>query len=326
MPGRRPVAASTPRTRRDSPFPAAPSAPSRSCVEFVDEAGARRRGYIRLMTDTPALAAPDQAVVAAFERVDLMIVDPMGEIVAGRVDPDRGLADHAYAQRLLARAGTRAIIPAGPLVVAQDLETGMPSDPATRAGRAMALQLLAVSLARRGGMPAEWVVVDALPTWIVDEPDAPARAAAEVALRRVLLPDHALAFIEPALDARAAATWHAVMAALLPDAGDVEVVVRRPGSGGPAGSTGIAGTLEAAGVAVNLRGSRGTPELLGAALEHAGRAVDAAASTLAALADHGWSALVDEPLGIPAARLGADAVAERTEAFDPLATWEPRTR
>ena len=31
---------------------------------------ARRRGYVRLVTDAPALAAPDQAVVAAFERID----------------------------------------------------------------------------------------------------------------------------------------------------------------------------------------------------------------------------------------------------------------
>ena len=69
---------------------------------FVDEAGARRRGYVRLATDAPALAAPDQAVVAAFERIDLVVADPMREIVAGRVDPDRALADHVFAHRLLA--------------------------------------------------------------------------------------------------------------------------------------------------------------------------------------------------------------------------------
>ncbi len=105
---------------------------------FVDEAGARRRGYVRIMTDAPALAAPDQAVVAAFERIDIVIADPMREIVAGRVDPDRAIADHVFAHRLLARAGTQVLVPAGPLIVAGDLAKGVPSDPATRAGRALA--------------------------------------------------------------------------------------------------------------------------------------------------------------------------------------------
>ena len=125
---------------------------------FVDEAGARRRGYVRIMTDAPALAAPDQAVVAAFERIDIVIADPMREIVAGRVDPDRAIADHVFAHRLLARAGTQVLVPAGPLIVAGDLAKGVPSDPATRAGRALALQLLAVALARRDGLgrPTPW--------------------------------------------------------------------------------------------------------------------------------------------------------------------------
>ncbi|MCJ7710346.1 MAG: hypothetical protein MUQ32_05885, partial [Chloroflexi bacterium] len=94
----------------------------------VDEAAARRRGYVRLVTDTPALAAPDQAVVAAFERIDGVVADPVREIVAGRVDPDRALADHVFAHRILARAGTQVIVPAGPLLVAPDLATGVPSD------------------------------------------------------------------------------------------------------------------------------------------------------------------------------------------------------
>ena len=81
---------------------------------FVDEAGARRRGYVRLMTDQQPLAAPDQAVVAAFERIDLVVADPIREVITGRVDPDRAIADHVFAHRLLARAGTRILVPAGP--------------------------------------------------------------------------------------------------------------------------------------------------------------------------------------------------------------------
>jgi len=285
---------------------------------FVDEAGADRRGYIRLMTDAPALSAPDQAVVAAFERVDLVIADPMHEIVAGRVDPDRALADHAFAQRLLARAGTRVVIPAGPLVVAQDLEAGMPSDAATRAGRALALQLLAVALAVRGGLAVGDLIVDALPPWIVDEADAPARALAEVTLRRALLPGHPVAFLEPVLDGAAAMRWHALVAALLVDAADAEVIVRRPGDAVIGTARRAATTREAGAVAAGLWPSRVASALRANAAEHLSDVVRAASATLGVLEQGGWSALVDEPMGIPATRLGADAVAERTETFDPL--------
>ncbi len=285
----------------------------------VDEAAARHRGYVRLVTETPALAAPDQAVVAAFERIDGVVADPIQEIVTRRVDPDRALADHAFAHRVLARAGTRVIVPAGPLLVAADLVNGIPSDPATRSGRALALQLLAISLARIDGLDAGSLCAGALPDWLVDEPEAPARAAAEIALRRALLPDHALAFIEPPLGSEAAATWHAIVAALLPDAGEVDVVLRRPAG---AASPSLALTRCAAAVAAGLRGSREQPVLTGMAVEHARRAIEAASVTLASLEEHGWRAIVDQPLGTEAGHLGADAVAERTETFDPLTAGE----
>ena len=282
---------------------------------FVDEAGARRRGYIRIMTDAQALAAPDQAVVAAFERIDIVIADPMREIVAGRVDPDRAIADHVFAHRLLGRAGTRILVPAGPLIVARDLSSGVPSDPATRAGRALALQLLAVALARRDGLPDDAVVVGAFPDWLVEESDPPARVAAEVALRRALLPAHPVAFVEPPLRQDLATMWHAIVAALLPDAGDALAIVRRAGASAPE----TAQSRGATSVAASLRASRETPELRGMALDHANRAVAAANATLRALEEGGWGTLVDETLGFASGRLGAEAVAERTEAFDPLA-------
>jgi hypothetical protein len=46
--------------------------------------------------------------------------------------------------------------------------------------------------------------------------------------------------------------------------------------------------------------------------------VEAATETLRALEDRGWSSLVDAPLAFAGGRLGAEAVAERTEAFDPM--------
>ena len=71
-------------------------------------------------------------------------------------------------------------------------------------------------------------------------------------------------------------------------------------------------------VASSLRSSRVPPELTGVAAAHATGAVAAALATLDALEDRGWRSLVDQPLGIRA-NIGAEAVAERTEAFDPLA-------
>ncbi len=283
---------------------------------FVDEAGARRRGYVRLITDAQPLAAPEQAVVAAFERVDIVVADPMREVVTGRVDPDRALADHVFAHRLLSRAGTRIIVPSGPLLVGPDLARGLPSDPATRAGRALAMQLLAVELAMRDGISPASVSLGALPGWLVEEPDAPARAAAEVALRRALFPEHPLAFLEPHLSPAGARTWHALVAALLPDAGEVDVVLRQAGD--PVDS--VERTRSAAAVAAGLREGRSMPELGGQAAVHAARCLAVAAETLAALDGSGWAAVVDQPLAVGSVGLGAEAVAERTGAFDPLST------
>ena len=102
-------------------------------------------------------------MVAAFERIDLSVSDAMAEIVANAVEPDRALSDHAFAHRLARRAGTAIMVGPGPLVVAPDLSSGVPSDPATRAGRALALQLLGVTLARGDGLTADQLIVGAMP-------------------------------------------------------------------------------------------------------------------------------------------------------------------
>src|SRR4029078_12312745 len=139
---------------------------------------AQRRAYVRLGTAIPPLGVPEGAVVAAFERVDLAESDPVAEIVVGGVAPDRSLADHAFARRFHKRADTFISIGPGPLVVAPDLASGVPSDPATRSGRALALQLLGVSLARADGIAAERIVVGAYPASLADEPSALARILA----------------------------------------------------------------------------------------------------------------------------------------------------
>ena len=158
------------------------------------------------------------------------------------------------------------------------------------------------------------MVVGALPDWLVrragrHRPVPPPRSP----LRRALLPDHPLAFIEPAPARRRRGEWHALVAALLPDAGDVDLVLCRPGGrvrrpGGHDPRRGHGGDGPRAG-----RGpvpcSRGWPR------EHLERAVLRAAADDAGRARAtGWRWLVDQPLGMAPARLGADAVAERTAA------------
>lgn len=279
----------------------------------ADELAAERGAYVRIATEAPALAAPEQAVVAAFERVDIVIADPMREIVAGRVDPDRALVDHAFAHRLLCRAGACLLVGSGPLVVARDLAAGVPSDPATRSGRALALQLLAARLAVHDGMPVDRVLVGALPEWLMTEPDAPARAAGEVAVRHALLPGHPLAYVEPGTRDDPAGAWAAVLGALLPDTAGAAAVLRRT-AGAVAGAT-----RTAASVALAI--GRPEPPALGpVARAHASGIVGAALATIRMLEDDGWRAVTDDVGGAGDGRVGADTVAERTEAFDPFAS------
>jgi hypothetical protein len=286
---------------------------------MLDEVGASRRGYVRLASAAPALAAPEQSVVASFERVDVVEADAMAEIVAGRVDPDRALSDHAFAHRLLRRAGSSILVGAGPLAVAPDLASGVPSNPATRAGRALALLLLGVALARGDGIEPEQIIVGAVPPWLLDESGPAARAFAEVALRRALLPSHPLAFEEPAtVPAVTAAAWPFVLAGVIPSGNSAALILRRP-PGGPMRQAVLAGRA-AASVAGEIGAAMGERQLAGSALDHAKAVVLAAIRTLEGLGDRGWRSVLGEaPGGGERLRIGGDAVVERTESFDPLA-------
>lgn len=283
----------------------------------VDRAGVERQGYVRLGTALPALGAPEGAVVAAFERIDLIVSDSMAEIVGDGVEPDRALADHAFAHRLVRQAGTSVLIGSGPLVVAPDLSAGQPSDTATRSGRALALQLIGVMLARGDGLAPGQIVVGALPPWITDEPAPTARAIAEVAVRRALFPEHPLAFEEPGSDEIGAGIWPFVQAAAAVHAGNVALVMRRHDPG-PAGDRAAVNELRAA-ASVGAEAAAAAPPgaLGGAALDHARTMVAAALRTVDELTDRGWRAVAGESPGGRTA--GArDAVAERSEAFDPF--------
>jgi hypothetical protein len=336
-PGRPGVAAAVgPPADGDELGPAepAPSGSQRALARLrrvADGVAAERRGYVRLGMAIPPLGVPEGAVVAAFERVDLVEADPVAEIVAGGVDPDRALADHAFARRLHRRADTLVSIGPGPLVVAPDLASGVPSDVATRSGRALALQLVGVALARADGIAAERIVVGAYPGWLPDEPAATARVLAEVVVRRRAFPEQLMRFDEPLglrEESAAAAAWPYLMAAALSRAGKASVVMRRA----HVDPRRAAAEARAAAVTAAEVADASTPgPLNGAAEAHAAAMVAAAMATLERLADLGWRAVVGEPPRHgdrgerTAARsaLGGDAVAERTESFDPLAGLDP---
>jgi hypothetical protein len=80
----------------------------------------------------------------------------------------------------------------------------------------------------------------------------------------------------------------------------------------------VLATRAAASVAAEIGSSRAAESLAGAALDHARATVAAATVTLERVADLGWRAVLGDPPGGAGPRLGADALAERTEAFDPL--------
>jgi hypothetical protein len=307
----------------------APSGSQRALARLrrvADGVAAERRGYVRLAMAIPPLGVPEGAVVAAFERVDLVEADPVAEIVAGGVDPDRALADHAFARRLHRRADTFVSIGPGPLVVAPDLASGVPSDVATRSGRALALQLVGVALARADGIAADRIVVGAYPGWLADEAAATARVLAEVAVRRRAFPDQLMRFDEPTGDhgeTAAVAAWPYLVSAALARAGTMALVMRRSHVDP---TRAVAEGRAAAATAADVAAVSTSGPLGGAAEAHASAMVAAAMATLERLADLGWRAVVGEPprrgdhgeAVVARTALGGDAVAERTEGFDPL--------
>lgn len=317
------------RRSSDEPDPA-PSGSQRALARLrraADGVAAQRRGYVRLGTAIPPLGVPEGAVVAAFERVDMVEADPVAEIVVGGVDPDRSLADHAFARRLHRRSDTFVSIGPGPLVVAPDLASGQPSDPATRSGRALALQLLGVGLARGDGLASERIVVGAYPAWLADEPSGVARIMAEVDVRRSLFPDQLIRFDEPMSHGTHSAAWPYVVAAALSRTGTAALLMRhrQPDMAGAA-----ADARAAARTAADIGAVSDRRALHGVAKDHAAAMLAAASTTLDRLSDLGWRAVVGDPPraagrpreGRPTWAIGGDAVAERTESFDALAAFD----
>ena len=301
-----------PRADRDS----MPAGSQRGLAELrrtADQAAAERGSYASLMTVASAFAAPEQAVVAAFERIDLVEADPIHEIVEHNVDPGRALADHAFAHRLQARAGCGVVMGAGPLTLGAEILSGMPSDPATRAGRALALQALGVELALAGGLTAERLLLGAVPGWIGS--GAGARTyLVQAWLRRATFPGHRLVIEMPRGDSpsgRPRAGWTAPLVAALAGAPAALVIVE---SGARAAESGAADLAAAAAAAAATRAALGDGELHGDALEVAAQTLRAAGQALERLAGEGWASVLG-PAGsdLATARFGSSAVVARSD-------------
>jgi hypothetical protein len=295
----------------NEPVPAGSQRGLAELRKAADEAGAERGCYARLMTVASAFAAPEQAVVAAFERMDLVEADPIREIVEDNVDPGRALADHCFAHRLQARAGCLVVIGAGPLAMGADVARGMPADASTRAGRALALQALGVELALADGLTVDRLLLGAVPSWVAEDGD-PKEIFVEASLRRMLFPGHRL-LIGEAAELPAAGSVAALVTAL--SAGSAALVVRRRlgGRSGEAARGGdSAAELRAAAAAASvLRGFLGDGTLHGEAAARADRTMAAANETLDRLASEGWASLLGPTGTDDAERFGSAAVVER---------------
>ena len=263
----------------------------------TDDATARRGCYASLMTVASAFAAPEQAVVAAFERVDYVVADPIREIVEDNVDPERALADHAFAHRLQARAGSRVVIGAGPLALGADLASGLPSDAVTRSGRGLALQALGVELALADGLPRDRLFLGAVPDWVGAD-GVPASILIESWLRSLVFSGHSLVVSGAAARSSAPGGVAWLVSALA--GGSVALVI------GPAAVDRVdvaAADLRAvAGASSALRAMLGDGGLHGDAADVADRTLRAASETLERLAAEGWGSLIGP--GGPGSRAG----------------------
>jgi hypothetical protein len=289
------------------PVPAGSQRGLATLRRVADEAGAERRCYAALMTVTSAFAAPEQAVVAAFERIDFVGADPIREIVEDSVDPERAIADHSFAHRLQARAGCRVVIGAGPLALGADLASGIPSGAATRAGRALALQALGVELALADGLAPDRLMLGVVPDWVVGEV-GPSAILLQAWLRHSLFPDQRLV-LDGATGWLSSRSGFAAAVSALSGA-DVSLVVEPDLTGDS--SVEAEDLAAAARAARAMRTTLGDGALHGDAGDLAGLTLEAAESALQSLAAEGWDSMLGPARrGADDERLGRAAVVDR---------------
>jgi beta-lysine 5,6-aminomutase alpha subunit len=285
----------------------------------VDEAAAERRAYARILAVPPALGAPEAAVVASVERLDIVEADPMAEMADGGVDPARALADHAFLRRVLRRAGCTLVLDAGPLVVGPDFAAGMPASAAVHAGRALALQALSVELARGDGLADTSLLLGSLPAWMLEDRSGGVLALACVAAQRRLFPGIGLALREPTGDGPARDRWRQLRTLALVVAGGAALVTRDADLDTAAAAA--VETRTAADLAARIASEAG-PVAFGPGFAEAEAAVAASAvATLEALRAEGWDAVLGPAAG---GRLAGGTTAARSDAPDVAAIGEAR--
>ncbi len=293
-----------------SPVPAGSQRGLAELRRAADDASAERGCYASLMTVTSAFAAPEQAVVAAFERIDYVEADPIREIVEDNVYPERAVAEDSFAHRVEARAGSRLLLGAGPLALGAEVAAGVPSDVAARAGRALALQALGVELSLADGLVTQRILLGCIPSWMVGGGDA-AGVFLQVLVRRIVFPDHPLVVTGPVAGLTTPAAAAVLSTALT--AGGVSLVLDRGVRDVSAGAADLAAIAAGAeGLRSALTGGAAAPHLLrGAADALAGRILDEAALTLEKLSSDGWASLLGPAGSGERDRLGRSAVVNR---------------
>jgi hypothetical protein len=302
------AASSAPEMSIEAPIPAGSQRGLARLRKATDEASAERDCYASLMTVTSALAAPEQAIVAAFERIDIVESDPIREIVEDNVDPERALADHSFAHRIEARAGSHLLLGAGPLALGPDIAAGVPTDGLARAGRALALQALGVELALADGLGPERIFIGCVPSWIVAERDA-SQAPMQALIRRLLFPDHQLVIVGPAVGLTTPSSGAALSAALT--AAHATVVLYRAVRDVSAAASDLDSIAAGATAArADLLGGGVSPS--GDAGGRAGRIFREAVLTLERLDSEGWASVLGPTSGRDhGGRLGRSAVVDR---------------
>ncbi len=283
---------------RDAPPPAGSQRGLALLRGALDEAGARNGRYARLAARRVGLAAPELAVVAGFERIDAVFLDPMDAIVDVGVHPDRALADHAIADALLVRSGARLVLGAGPLVGAGGPQSA--PDLVLASGRALALQALSRAFALRNGFPTDRVYLGAIPAFAISR-DPSVWPLVEVGIRTMLFPDHRLV-----VDDQAAEACGAVLPALLAtwlSAGAPIGMVVLPGSLRPV--AGLHDGLRGAVLASHaLSGAHEIGPLRGGALEIASAVLGAALEMLRLVDRLGLAAAVGRDAWLGAEGMG----------------------
>jgi hypothetical protein len=296
----------------------------------IDEASSEAERYVRLATRALGLAAPDQAVVGGFERVDLLDLDPIASIVEYGIDPARAFTDHLFALRLLARSGASLALGPGPLAVAPELVRGEPIGAATRSGRALAMQALDLELSLLADLPPERILMGALPADLLGTPAGIRAGLAEVELRRIVFPGHGLVFEEPET-ADALGGWPSALTAWCAGGPPPALVLRRTTATAPL--IGAGEIRAAADAAAWLAESRRLGPLMGDALAAARRSLDVALETLEELEAHGWERLLGaveadaaDEATVSAGRrdVGSIGLVDRRDYFDPLETMSGR--